>query len=79
LVVAAAVGEAVGAVGVPAAQDGAGVDVGQPDQGSGPLAAERVAGPQEQPEQVPAGLLLGVGTTTVTAAHLLRREVGDHR
>jgi hypothetical protein len=30
-VLAAAVGQAVGAVGVPALQDGAGVDVGQPD------------------------------------------------
>jgi hypothetical protein len=40
----ASVGEASGAVSVPAFEDGAGLDIGQPDQGGGPLAAERLAG-----------------------------------
>src|SRR5262249_21151182 len=54
LVGLAAVGQAGGAVVVPALEDGAGVDVRQPDQGGGLLAAEGRARTQEQPDQVPA-------------------------
>src|SRR5262249_19874424 len=78
LVVAAAVGQALGPEGVPAPEDSAGVDVGQPYQGGSPLAAEGLAGPQEEPDQVPARLLLGVGATAVTTAYLLYGKVAAH-
>ena len=54
------------------------MDIGEPDQGGGLLAAEGLLGAGQQPEQVPAGLLLGVGAVPVTAARLLRWEVADH-
>ena len=74
----AAVAQTGRAVGVPPLQNGAGVDVREADQGAGPLATEGLIGPQEQPDQVPAGLLLGVGATAVAAADLVGREVGHH-
>src|SRR5262245_48573797 len=79
VVVATAVDQPFGAIGVPAFQDGAGVDIGKPYQWSGLLTTERLVAAAKQPDQVPAGLLLGVGAVTVTATHLLRREGGDYR
>ena len=73
----AAVGQAAGSVSVPPLEDGPGVDIGQADEWAGPLATEGLVA-EEEPDEVPAGLLLGVRATAVATADLAGRQVGNH-